>query len=230
MSGLAMHLAVADRMIGLAGDKIKNIPLFFSGSVVPDAIQFKPNFEREEKLRTHFWYDLDGEPSPFTKPENIKRFNERVAAFLTLYYRTGAPDADLYTGFVTHNMTDVQEHIHIHKMYEKIPHDPNMPYKDFFSAVMKDIGACDRRVTADYTFGCDLNSTLDVWDYEIKGYVGKEDITAAKRELLDVRLKKNDENKPTVYFHWEDALNFIDNTARNIVSMLSNGTELPKIL
>ena len=230
MSGLAMHLALADKILGLTGDKIKNIPLFFSGSVVPDAILFKPNLKPGEKTRTHLWDGLDGEPSPFTRPENVKCFYERVAAFITLFYRAGAPDADLIIGYVSHIMMDVLEHIHIHRMFGKIPHDPKTSYDDFFRQVMKDMGACDLRVTTDYVYSRDLFSTLDVWDYEVKGYADREEIVIAKRELLDVRLKRRGENRSTVYFHYKDALGFIEKTAQNIVESLSDGIELPKIL
>jgi len=54
MPGSATHLAIANKLYSILGEGvIPDLPLFFGGSIAPDAIHAKPGYQREDKRHTH---------------------------------------------------------------------------------------------------------------------------------------------------------------------------------
>ena len=92
MAGTAQHLAIADRVACLLGEeKIKNLPLFFSGNIAPDAIHARANYERSFKKHTHLTEGLHN--GDFVYPDILAIFKKRLDDYIKTYYKKESEEA-----------------------------------------------------------------------------------------------------------------------------------------
>jgi len=237
MAGTVTHLAIADKIYSIVGDGvIKNLPLFFGGNLAPDAIHAKKDYQRADKKHSHL---CDGiRLYGYGYPEIAQLFKDRVNEFIEKYYMTAGEDKDLYFGYIVHLLVDefyllsVFERLENHlknsganpdepgfrkKLADEISDDPqkyNEAYIGFFSetSYILDISAND------YDFKQNAVDVLEaVWDYEVKDYIGVNEINISKRWVINTffkseKTKSNDDH--------EIAINFVGLAAENIIKRL----------
>ncbi len=247
MAVTSTHIAIADRINSILGDGvIKNLPLFFGGNLAPDAVHAKKDYQRADKKHSHL---CDGIRSyGYGYPEIAQLFKDRVNEFIEKYYVTAGEDKDLYFGYIVHLLVDefyllsVYERLENHfktnganpdepgfrkKLADEISDDPqayNDAYIDFFreSSSIMNISAND------YDFKQNVVDVLEaVWDYEVKDYIGVNEININKRWVINTffkgeKTKSNDDR--------EIATKFVDLAANDAINRLSCKDGIVKLL
>ena len=241
MAGTATHIAIADKINSILGDgAIKNLPLFFGGNLAPDAIHAKADYQRADKKHTHL---CDGIRSyGYGYPEIAKLFGDRVNDFIKNYYQTANDDKDLYFGYIVHLLVD---EFYLLSVYERLenhlknnganPDEPgfrknladevnNGGHREFFSdtSYIIDISA------QDYDFKQNVVDILEAaWDYEVKDYIGANEINTSKRWVIDNFFKKGQAKNSD---DRKQALRFINLAANDIIMRLSCKDGIVKML
>lgn len=246
MAGTVTHLAIADKIYFILGNKaIKNLPLFFSGNIAPDAIHAKKDYQRADKKRSHLCEGIKS--YGYGYPEISQLFKDRVNEFIEKYYMAAGEDKDLYLGYIVHLLVDefylfsAFERLENHlinnaanpdepgfriKLADAVSDDPqfyNADYIDFF----KDTSSIINISANDYYFKQNVVDVLEaVWDYEVKDYIGVNEINTNKRWVINTffkseKTKSNDDR--------EIAIKFINLAAENIIANLSGENDINKI-
>ena len=231
MPGTLTHIAVADKIYSILGDSvIKNLPLFFGGNLAPDAIHAKENYQRADKKRSHLCEGIRS--YGYGYPETAKLFQDRINEFIENYYLTASSDKDLYLGYIVHLLVDEYNLLMIYRHLEEYlknnganPNEPNFrknladkvnggEYRDIF----RDISSIYDISIHEYQFKQNIVDVLEAaWDYEVKDYIGANEINNSKRWVIDTFFKSEstqDNNK------CEKSIKFIDLTANDIIERL----------
>lgn len=231
MAGTATHLAIADRICELIGNRITNPALFFSGNIAPDAIHAKPGYQRSDKKRTHLTENISG--GDFQNPEKLSLFHSRVNSFIDDYYHPEDESSDLYLGYIIHLITDELFNIHVRKQLSKCMERDGIKEEDplFFKRIIGDIESVDHVVVKEYPFKKDPRQLLNsVWDYEIKDYISSAEINNSKWWIVNTFLSGKDAESAAVYYDYNTAYKFIIFAADNIIDRLTNGIDYRPIL
>lgn len=231
MAGTVTHLAIADKIYDILGsDVIKNLPLFFGGNIAPDAIHAKKDYQRADKKRSHL---RDGISYGYGYPEIAELFRDRIDKFIENYYLFADKDKDLYLGYIVHIITDELYYFEYCKVLEQqlgiveskmdaskfrrnlADKIMNNEYNSFFSDILKvyDI------LPHEYKFKQNVADVLSaVWDYEVKDYIGTDEINASKRWVIQkftaVDTAQNINNDR------ERAVKFIGSVSDNIIERI----------
>lgn len=231
MAGTATHLAIADRIYELTGNRITNPALFFAGNIAPDAIHAKPGYQRSDKKRTHLTENISG--GDFQNPEKLSLFHSRVNSFIDDYYNPEDEWADLYLGYIIHLITDELFNIHIRKQFVKCMERDGIREEDpqFFKRIIGDIESIDHIVVKEYPYKQNVKQLLNsVWDYEIKDYISSTEINNSKWWIINTFLNGNGTADNAVYYNYNTAYDFIIFASDNIIDRLTNGIDYKGIL
>jgi hypothetical protein len=219
MAGTVTHLVIADRL--LEHFDIKNPALFYCGNLAPDAVMARKNYVREMKKHTHF---KDGIPTnDLHLPENYKLYRSRLAAFRKQFLRKDCKDYELYLGYVVHMLADevfilTLRDRHVKKLVER-GEDPHNPA--YFKKFGEDVDYIDRRLAFKYPFRYQMPDTLlQVNDYEIKGYITREELIESKQFIIQKNFGGQYEKRNTTVLSFEENENFIQNAVSAIISEL----------
>jgi len=232
MPGSATHLAIADRICSLVGaSAIQNTPLFFCGNIAPDAIHAKPGYQREDKRHTHLTKDMPTDS--FHNAQMLKQFHGRVNTFIKDFYLTAKEDKDLYLGYVVHLLADELFNIAKRTPFNRLVFldGINQTEQDLFNKILADIDGSDKLLVSRYPYTCDVVGILEaVWDYEIKGYVGKDELNSSKQYTIGKFKKAAAPQTISRYYSYDEAVEFVDYAASNIVERLSGASDIIAIL
>lgn len=232
MPGAATHIAIADKIYSIWGnDIIKNLPLFFCGNIAPDAIHTKPNYKREDKRHTHLTQDMPTDA--FHNPVKLKIFHDRVNEFIKNYYHKYTEEKDLYLGYIIHLLTDELFNITKRTPFNRLQFtegiDPNE--QEYFSRILADIDYGDKFILAKYLYEQNVSEVLNaVWDYEIKGYIGKEELNNSKHYTINKFNNRVFPLKTLKYYSYDEAVDFIYYAVDDIIARLSGSSNILKIL
>lgn len=225
MPGAITHIAIADKIIELIGDnKFNNISLFYCGSIGPDAIHARPGFNREDKKRTHL---RDGiRDCEFSDDKNQELFHSRVRDFINDRITDGNKYNDFLKGYVVHLLTDEifmktvrQEYIIAMKGEEDTETG-----KEFFDGFMFDMDDIDYRLAREYPFSRNVREELyKEWGYSVDGLLKHEELSGSKWFVCDKFFDaKSNQYKTPKYITYSRILEFIEESAMNIVVQLSD--------
>jgi len=239
MATTVTHAAIADKIyavLGIESGIIKDFPLFLAGNLTPDAIHAKQEYIREDKKHSHL---CDGIRSyGYGYPKVTELFHDRINDFIEKYYLPAGADKDLYLGYVVHLLVD---EIYLFTVYERLEEhlkssgaDPdeagfrskladkaaNHEYREFFAeqARVYDIPACK------YDFKENILNALEaVWDYEVKDYIGMNEINTSKRWVINTFFKNEPADSDNDYGR---VLKFIDFAADKMVERIREIVEI----
>ena len=224
MAGTAQHLAIADRVACLLGEeKIKNLPLFFSGNIAPDAIHARANYERSFKKHTHLTEGLHN--GDFVYPDILAIFKKRLDDYIKTYYKKESEEAELYLGYISHLITDELFNIHSREMIvERMAKDGvDQNDTEFYRRFMRDMDSIDISVAVNYPFVHDIENELSsVWGYEIKDMILPEEADASKRWAVN-KLFHSDNTAvgETKYYNYNDAYDFIIKASEEVAKRIN---------
>lgn len=221
MAGIITHVAIADRIADTLGDRIKNVPLFFSGNIAPDSIHSRENFVRAMKKHTHLRDDI--RDSDFLKCESQELFHKRIDEFVERYCIKGDKDYDLYCGYLTHLLADELFMKTIRLNFTEQMEKLNISQSDraFFLYISSDLDNIDNRLSQEYAFKNNPKDTL--WgakDYEVKDYLTEDELTSSKGWLTWSWFDNIKEYTAPKYISYESILDFIDYASIEIESKL----------
>ncbi len=221
MAGTAQHLAIADRVAVLLGDgKIRNMPNFFSGSIAPDAIHARTNYDRSMKKHTHLTEGINN--SDFVFPNKLALFQARLDEYIKTYYRKKDADSDLYLGYIVHLITDELFNIHIYSdngyaaRLKKIGIDQNN--MEFFHRFMYDMNLTDNLVMKNYPFEHNIERELSsVWGLGIDDMIFPEETDSSKHWVINKFFHSEPDCTEPEYYSYEEAYSFIVSASDEIV-------------
>lgn len=210
MAGTITHLVIADQL--LQPLQIQHPALFYCGNLAPDAIMAREGYQREMKRHTHF---KDGiRLGDLHLSECYQTYRHTFQAFIDRFLCPGAPDYELYLGYVTHMLADevfilTLRDAHVQKLRNegRNPDDP-----DYFAAFGRDVDLNDWRLVREYTFQHTMPHILQTQqNYEIPGYITCEELQTSKAFIIQKNfLTHHEECAPTV-FSYEENQRFIRN-------------------
>ena len=237
MASTITHLAIADKIYSVLGDSIiKNLPLFFGGNIAPDAIHSKKDYQRADKEHSHLCNGIH--LYGYGYPEIAHLFKDRVNEFIDKYYMNAGEDRDLYFGYIVHLLVDkiytlsLLEQLEKHvknsranldepefrkRLASEISSDPlkyNPVYVSFFDEASSIIDVSANN----YDFKQNVVDILEaVWDYEVKDYIGINEININKRWVINTYFKREGTERNG---NRETAKKFVELTAKNIIKSL----------
>ena len=149
MSNTIAHLAVANEILKLNNDLIKNEYAYYLGAVAPDTIGSKPNVTRNDKRIVHLREDISD--IDWLNYECMEIFNSRVVNFVNQYINNDAIDInqrDFNIGYLVHLLTDKWNHKTIRQKMLKYAKEIGVMEKDkdFFYMMINDLEALDNYI------------------------------------------------------------------------------------
>lgn len=225
MPGSITHIAIADKIIELIGDeRFDNIPLFYCGSIGPDAIHARPGFCREDKKRTHLREGI--RDADFLKEENQELFHNRVKRFIDERIIPGNKYNDFLKGYVVHLLSDelFMKTVRLEYIKAMQGEEETENGKEFFDGFMFDLDDIDYRLAREYPFSRNVREELyKEWGYSVEGLLIHEELSGSKWWVCDKFFdNKNKKFKSPKYITYSRMIEFINDCAINVVVQLSD--------
>lgn len=220
MAGIITHIAIADKITDMLGDKIKNVPLFFGGNIAPDCIHSRVQYVRSMKKHTHLRDDI--RDADFINADSQALFHGRLDEFVERYCVRADAEFDLYCGYFSHLVTDELfiKTIRQDFVLEMEKQDIKQSDKSFFEFITSDLFDIDNRLAQEYHFKNAPKQTL--WaakDYEVRDYLTADEINNSKGWITNWFDNKNKLSEPK-YISYQRIIDFIDNASQEIVKRL----------
>lgn len=221
MAGTIMHLVIADRLLDTL--KVDNIPLFYCGNLVPDAIMARKNYERAMKRHTHF---KDGiSLHMLSKGDNYRIYRERFETFAKEYVHPGAEDYELFYGYVTHMLVDELyifelRDYHVERLIAQGLEPTDKAYFDKFT---RDVDQIDFELVRNYRFKYPMPQTVQsLSDYEVPGYITNYEVEDSKRYVIHKCFETDQPVMPLQVMTREENYRFMDLCVERIPGMLKD--------
>ncbi len=231
MAGIITHLAIANKIVNeLPHGIITNKGMFYIGSIAPDLIRMREGFIRADKKHSHMRdniADVD-----FNKKENITIFHNRVISFINNNISKENNIIDLYRGYVVHLLSDEMFLITVRPSFVAKMKTLGIEPTDilFRDKILYDLDSHDFKLVKDNSEMKDIFNLLkNVEPHCINGYITDKEITLGINWVLEKNLNQKHEASEPIYISYEEILTYIDETAHNIISRLSDGVIFPKI-
>ena len=169
----------------------------------------------------------------FQNPVKLKIYHERLNKFIEAFYLSSEENKSLYLGYVVHLIADEISNTLLRTPFNRLMFKYEIGPNEIalFDAVLSDIDYADKFVLNKYPYSRNIVNILDsIWDYDIKGLVGKEEINSNKRYVIEKFQKKERPKRALQYYSYDDAVEFIDYSVNEIVNRLSGKSDMIKII
>lgn len=223
MSNTIAHLAVANEILKLNNDLIKNEYAYYLGVVAPDTIGSKPDVTRNDKKIVHLREDISD--IDWLNDECMELFNSRVINFVNEYINNDIDvnQRDFNIGYLVHLLTDKWNHKTIRQKMLKYAKEIGVMEKDkdFFYMMINDLEALDNYILEN------IDNIKEIYDsitnnkveYDLSGYIEKEYISKSiswwnNEYLPGIKLKE------LKHLSNEDIDEFIKVSSNNIAKEL----------
>jgi hypothetical protein len=217
------HLCVAQKILNSSNEKNeKNISQFLLGSIAPDAIHYREEFQGAVKKNigaakkiTHLCPESDEKWGQVTDNDG---WIERVKKFFTQSVQRN----DFFAkGYAAHILADIYNNKTLwHNFRTNYPAEAAKGYNSDYYADLRNI---DARLYRDFPDIPKIMSALEnsVPD-EIAGLVSANEVAAIKNNLLYEHCKNIPPDPPQNYFFvsYDDTIEFIENAAKWIEVLL----------
>jgi hypothetical protein len=222
MAGVITHMVIAKEMLKfLPEGTIRDLDLFYLGTLAPDAVHARIGYERAHKKHTHF---RDQIPDPdFELPENYALYRERLEAFIACNRSRTDGLLDLYRGYVVHILTDELFVLSIRKEFCKRMEELGIGQNDtrFFEAIVADQNRNDLLLVYHYEGMAQPREHMERAPiYPVEGYISEQELEDSRFWLIDHHFVKKQELVQPVYITYDRTLDFIHSSAEKIVDMM----------
>lgn len=231
MAGIITHLAIANRIINALPDGIiTNKGLFYAGSIGPDLIRMREGGVRADKKHSHMRdniADVD-----FNKPENLTMFHNRVISFINDNISKENSIVDLFRGYVVHLLSDEIFLLAIRPDFvvemEKFGIVPtDILFRD---KILHDLDCHDFRLIKDNDYMKDVCKLLkDVKPHCVDAYITDKELILGINWVIEKNFNQEHTVSEPIYIPHEKILTYIEETAQNVISRLSDGVAFPRI-
>lgn len=218
MAGAMTHVYIANEVAKRLN--IKDPKGFLLGSLAPDAIMCKDNYQRSDKRKTHFRSDISSDD--WYKEEFKALFQIRLVNFYDHY----AKNNDFALGYLTHLLTDQHFHYTIRcEVVKKLKqHGEVYQGKQLMHTMVNELDSIDfMLLNQDHNLFSEIISCKNIaLNYEI------ENLIDAKTLLVNFDWVENTfsnfrATKPNfVYFDEDSAHLLLKNTIEHILAFLRN--------
>lgn len=211
------HICIADRIIALNPEMIKNLPQFYLGTLAPDSVHFRKNYISEYKIITHLCVGNEkwGE---FT---NNSEWIDNVLSFLI--NNKQSDELDFIYGYCAHILSDIYNNINIWTPFRlKFPEEIKKGYGNLYHTESANI---------DLQLAQNFINKDKVWSLLKKSHsltipdiVLADDIDKIKSNILHVQYNSKsivDTSKNTL-IKYSDVLKFIENAVSFILEKTHN--------
>lgn len=214
MAGVVVHLAVADATFKKLN--IKNLPLYYAGNVAPDCIHARRNYKREMKKHTHLRDNIrDWE---FLSEENQNLFHQRLKTFEENYCNKGT-DADLYTGYLVHLITDEIFMRTIRQECVKEAEKCGILQTDrrFFDYMMRELNGADTIAAKSIKF---INDPVEMmrksFGCSVRDYITETEMKESMEWIVDNYFSEKDTFENPVFLNLNMLEGFVCETEKEI--------------
>ncbi len=224
MAGVITHMVIAKEMLKfLPEGTIRNLDLFYLGTLAPDAVHARMGYERVHKKHTHFRDDI---PDPdFGLPENHTLYRERLEQFIKCNRNRTDGLLDFYRGYVVHILTDELFVLSIRREFCKRMEELGIEQNDkrFFEAIVADQNRNDLLLVYRYEEMDGLREHMErALIYPIEGYISEQELEDSRVWLIEHHfIKKHELIQPT-YITYDRTLEFIYSSAEWIADKMFN--------
>lgn len=231
MPGPITHLAIANRIINALPDGvITNRGLFYAGSIAPDSIHGREGFVRADKKHSHMRDNITD--VDFSKRENLTVFHNRVTSFINDNMSKENNIIDLYRGYVVHLLSDEMFLLTIRPNFviemDKLGIVPTDIL--FYNKIIYDLDSQDFRLLKDNSEMKDICNLLkNVELHCVDGYITEKESILGINWVIEKYFNQEHEGSEPIYIPYKKILTFIDETAHNIISRLSDGAMFPRM-
>lgn len=223
MSNTIAHLAVANEILKLNNNLIKNEYAYYLGAVAPDTIGSKPDVTRNDKKIVHLREDISD--IDWLNDECMELFNSRVVNFVNEYINNDVDknQRDFNIGYLVHLLTDKWNHKTIRQKMLKYANEIGVMEKDkdFFYMMINDLEALDNYILENNDNIKEIYDSItnNKVEYDLSGYIEKEYISKSiswwnNEYLPGIKLKE------LKHLSNEDIVEFIKVSSNNIAKEL----------
>lgn len=222
MAGVITHMVIAKEMLKfLPEGTIRNLDLFYLGTLAPDAVHARIGYERAHKKHTHFRDEI---PDPdFELPDNFALYRERLEQFV--YNNRDRMDGllDFYRGYVVHILTDELFVRSIRKEFCCRMEELGIGQEDkrFFEAIVADQNRNDLLLVYRYEGMDELRKYMErATIYPVEGFISEQELEDSRDWLIDQHFIKKHELIQPIYITYDRTLDFIHSAAELITDMM----------
>ena len=173
MSNTIAHLAVANEILKLNNDLIKNEYAYYLGAVAPDTIGSKANVTRNDKKIVHLREDISD--IDWLNDECMELFNFRVVNFVNEYINNDVDEnqRDFNIGYLVHLLTDKWNHKTIRQKMLKYAKENGVMEKDkdFFYMMINDLEALDNYILENNDYIQSIYNMITKDEVKKKNYI-----------------------------------------------------------
>lgn len=219
-----VHMCIARKVIELNPNTVKDLPQYYLGSLAPDAVHFRTNFEPKDKKVTHLCVGDErwGEIS------NNEDWASNVINFID--ENRDSENMDFIYGYCIHILTDMRSNVDFWSPFKlkfynslKIPDYGSLYDSEAINILNVDDIYADIRLYQTSEFQSELWDILSKANgITLDGIAYEDEINKIRDNILYNQYKDKSIDKSYVgkFITYEDYLNFIDKTAKIITGML----------
>lgn len=231
MPGIITHLEIANRIVNALPDGvIKNKGLFYAGSIAPDAVHQREGYVRADKKHSHMRENITD--VDFSKRENLTMFHNRVTKFINDNMSKDNNIIDLYRGYVVHLLSDEIFLLTVRPNFviemDKLGLVPtDILFRD---KIIHDLDSHDFKLIKDSSEIKDICDLLkNVEPPCVDGYITDKELILGINWVMEKYFNQEHEVSEPIYIPYEKILTYIEETAHNIISRLSDGAMFPRM-
>ena len=231
MAGTVVHLLVAEKLLAELGKKcwrytFQGMPEFYpdyfiAGNICPDGIMARRGYQRDMKPHTHF---RDGIPDgSFDKDGMVQLFEKRMMQFWQEHESDERECPGLYLGYITHMMTDERFILEERPKFFRNISVIGLTQKDAETFVWfnKETDFVDFQLLREFPELQEAKKALGrVPEYEIKGMVTMEELTASRKWILDYFFMREHTKETARFLEYGSMVQFIKDVAEEILGRL----------
>lgn len=222
MAGVITHLQIGKMIYKDQKYLIDDEIGFYLGTIAPDSIMAKADYQRIDKIITHLRIGISSED--WYKDEYQELYEKRILEFINKYYNHPQSLNSFYLGYITHLLTDQYFHNCVRKMIVQKLKDNNFPYtgKDLLKVMTYEFDAFDYYLLHNNQ---DLIEIIHMMEnisenYEVQdllpcSYI-MHNFTWIKTKFID-----HQENLNLKYFQESDILRFINEASNYIIKYIN---------
>jgi len=231
MPGTITHLAIANKILEkLPEGVITNKGLFYTGATAPDAIHARANFKRVDKKRTHMREDIADRE--FHEIENLSLFHSRVIDFINSNAHRDEGEIDLYKGYVVHVLSDELFLLNVRREFTQSMAEIGVIPTDieFFHNLMYDLNQIDCRLAQENDEIFEIRDLFEKLEpCSVEGWITENELRHSRSWMINNYLHREHQLEEPKYISYNKALQYIEESAKDIILRLSERKLFPAI-
>ena len=183
MSWPMSHLYIAQNILSTGKINVKNISQYYLGTIAPDAIHFRDNYDRSQKRVSHLYEKID--------KSNIDNYVKEWELNTINFFNNNCTkdNFDFILGYCLHLMADIYMYKHVWKPFIELFKDRNdINYHDIYN---KENLAVDFDIFKNQDYKQKLFMVIkESQEIDFCGLITKNDLNGIKNNILNVQYNE----------------------------------------